>query len=126
MEVLVSHDELNLTPALKRLSEHHFAARPWPYTGSSAKTIDYHYRSKRLIAPLPPATFVGLPIGYVESPGLAVGPGLARRSKRIGILPVKEQNDAVVGLRVRRQGSIVDQEPHIGPVRIAVLDRQRS
>ena len=29
-------------PCLKRLSDHHFAARRWPYTGLPPKTIDYH------------------------------------------------------------------------------------
>src|SRR5579862_6582346 len=77
-----------------------------------------------LIALLPTAPFVGLPIGYVESPRLAVGPGLPRCGKRIRILAIEQHDDAVVDVCVCRQSGIVDQKPHIGPIRIAVLDNE--
>src|SRR5580698_7614527 len=75
-----------------------------------------------LIALLPTTPFIGLPIGYVESPPLAVGPGLTRCGKSIHVIAVEQENDAVIGIGVCRQRSIVDQKSHIGLIRIAVLD----
>jgi len=71
-----------------------------------------------LLPPLPPATLVGLPIGDIEPPGLAIGPGPPRCRKRVGVVAVKDHDQPRVAVAIRRQNSIVDQEPDTGPVRI--------
>src|SRR6266851_1775782 len=105
MRGFVSHDELNShpKPKPKRLFHYYFAAR---------------------LPPLPPAVLVGLPVGDLESPRFAIGPGAPRRSKRIAIVAVKDQNHPLVGAGIARQGGVIDQEPDIRPIRIALLDRQ--
>src|SRR4029077_20241588 len=62
------------------------------------------------------------PIVYIETAALEVGPGLTRCGKRIRVITVEQQDDAVVDVRISRQGRVVDQKSHIGPIRIAVLD----
>src|SRR6266851_1903140 len=75
---------------------------------------------------LPPALLVGLPVSDLESPRLAGCPGTPRRGQRIVIVAVKDQNYPLIGVRIGGQSGIIDQEPDIGPVRIALLYRQHD
>ena len=72
--------------------------------------------------PLPSAPLVGLPIGDLEAARLAIGPNAARSSQRIGVVAVKNQHQPLVAAAIRGQRRVVDQEPDIGPIRIALLD----
>src|SRR3982074_649595 len=74
-----------------------------------------------LFPPLPPASLVGLPIGDLEPPRLAIGPGAPGGPERIAVVAVKNQNHPVIGVAVCRQRGVVDQEPDIGPVRIGLF-----
>ena len=76
------------------------------------------------LLPLPPAPLVGLPIGHLESPRLAIGPDPARRRQRVVIVAVEDQHHPLVAVGVGRQRRIVDQEPDIGPIRVPLLDRE--
>src|ERR1700742_550246 len=72
-----------------------------------------------LLAALPAATLVSLPIGDLEAPRLAIGPGISRDRERLAIVAVEHQNQPLIGLRIRRQRGVIDQKPDIGAIRIA-------
>src|SRR2546423_10574703 len=85
---------------------------------------DRYYGS--LLPPLPSSPFIGLPIRQLEPPRLAIRPNAARRGQRVIIVAVEDQHHPFVAVAIGRQSRIVDQEPDIGPVRIAVLDREND
>ena len=76
------------------------------------------------MAPLPASPLVGLPIGDLEAAGFASGPVLPGRGDRIGVVTVEHEDQALVAVAIGRERRVVDQEADIGPVRIALLDRQ--
>ena len=62
-----------------------------------------------LFPALPAAPLVGLPVGDLKSPRLAIGPGAPRRGQRLAIVAVEDQHHPVVGVRSPRA------RPHCRP-----------
>src|SRR5260370_28023946 len=52
-----------------------------------------------LFPPLPPAPLLGLPIADLEPPCPAICPGAPRRSNRIAVVAVENQNHPIICIR---------------------------
>ena len=49
---------------------------------------------------LPPPALIGLPIGDLESPRFAIGPGRSRSCERFVIVAVEDEHHALISVRV--------------------------
>src|SRR5437763_16300425 len=66
---------------------------------------------KSLFPPLPPAPFVGLPIGDLKAARFAILPGAPRRRECIAVVTVKDHHHPLVAISFSRTSCVIDQEP---------------
>src|SRR5471032_1318592 len=99
MTVCVSHDELNShspalsgCPTITLRHDHGYAQVQRP------KLQIIINCPISLFPPLPPAALVGLPVGDLETPCLAVGPGTPCRGQRFTVVAVENQNHPIIGV----------------------------
>src|SRR3569623_511877 len=108
---------------------------PWPLATSLCGTtvanrkpqkrkLDLSLTTAAQILALPAALLIGLPVGLLESARLAIGPRRTRCTKRLVIIAVEDEDNALIRRTIRRHRRAIDEKAHRGCVGIGVVHRQ--
>src|SRR4051812_37109065 len=81
---------------------------------------------KSLIPSPPAALLIRLPISDFKATRFAVGPGSSRPCNGVGVVAVENHYHPLIAGRVRGQGGVIDQEPDIGLIRVALFHRKHD
>src|SRR5215469_15639665 len=74
---------------------------------------------------LPAALRVHLPVGDLETFGLAIGPTRPCGRHRLRIFAIEDRNDPHIACRIGRHRYAINQEPHLRGVAIVATEREQ-